>query len=404
MSWLSEYVATIDPISEAPMAYNLWAGVSVLSAVLKKNIWLNYKTFTVYPNQYIVLVGPPGVGKGEAIHPAHGLTKDHGLVNYLSDRITAPRIIERLFQGFTSQIKVTNGKVTSGAKDSSATLMSTELPTLLTSSDWMLQFLCDAWDRNKFEYDTKNKGSHLITDMCTSLMGACTPDYIRKLNKDSMATVQSGFSARTLFIYAEEKSKSLNWGINLQTSPDTLKALDKLALDLVALSNMSGEMTLDSFAQAEWNKFKNLLTTDESDSEAYKNFRSRQHIHVLKLAMTLAASETHSYVITRQVLLKAIAMVESVAEGVDLIFRGVGESDLSAVTARLQTYIEKRGNVTYNQLIKDNMRYMNSAQITQVIDVLKLIGFITVASVGLQQHISYAGTPILKSKMNGVIP
>lgn len=403
MSWLRDYVSTIDPISEAPMAYNLWAAVSVLSAVLKKNVHLNYKTFTIYPNQYIVLVGPPGVGKGEAIHPAHELAKSGQLVNYLSDRITAPRIIERLFQGFTSQIKVTNGKVTTGAKDSSATLMSTELPTLLTSSDWMLQFLCDAWDRNKFEYDTKNKGSHLITDMCTSLMGACTPDYIRKLNKDSMAAVNSGFSARTLFVYAEEKSKSLDWGINLKSSPTIEKQLEALAQRLISISNMSGEMTLDNFAQDEWNKFKRDLTVAESDSEAYKNFRSRQHVHVLKLAMTLTAAESQTYVITRATLIKAIAMVESVAEGVDAIFRGVGESDLSSVTARLQTYIEKKGTVSYNILVKDNMRYINQAQMVQVIDMLKLIGFITVANVGLVQQISYSGNPLTKMAV-GIIP
>src|SRR5580693_7485003 len=99
-SWIIDYVKAIDPVSEAPLQYNLWAAISVVGAVLKRNVSIDYRTFTLYPNQYIVLVGPPGVGKGTSIHPAHEFAKEAGIANYLSDRVNAPRIIERLNQGF----------------------------------------------------------------------------------------------------------------------------------------------------------------------------------------------------------------------------------------------------------------------------------------------------------------
>src|SRR5271155_3237484 len=104
-NWISAYAAALDPITEAPSAYVIWSAISVISAVLKKKVWVRRGTYKVYPNQYIVLVGPPGVGKGTAIHPAHAFIKDYKpqLSNYLSDRITAPKIIEKLADGFQTQ-------------------------------------------------------------------------------------------------------------------------------------------------------------------------------------------------------------------------------------------------------------------------------------------------------------
>src|SRR5277367_3874429 len=105
-NWILDYVSAIDPLSESPLSYNIWGGISVVSSVLKRNVFLNYKTFTIYPNQFIIFVGPPGLGKGVAMRDSHEFTERDNLVNYMSDRVTAPRIIEKLFQGFAGAAKV----------------------------------------------------------------------------------------------------------------------------------------------------------------------------------------------------------------------------------------------------------------------------------------------------------
>lgn len=391
-SWIADYTNMIDPLSEAPTQFNLWAAISVISAVLKKNVWLNYKTYTLYPNQYIVLVAPPAIGKGSAIHPAHKFAKDLNLVNYLSDRVTAPRIIEKLFQGFSVPLKILNGQIGVGGKDASVTLMSSELPTLLTSSDWMLQFLCDAWDRGEFDYDTKNKGSHLVTDMCVSLLGACVPDYIRKINKDAMATVSSGFSARTLFIHAKQKSKSLSWGDGFRGNPVYEPCIKSLEKRLNEIANLHGEMTLDSFARTEWDKWYPSIVLEDTDSDVIRNFKGRQQVHVLKVAMALTASRQTGLIIDRATLLTAIQFVEVVAAELEDIFRGVGESDISAALGRLEEYFELKGTVTYNQFIHDNMKFISPQHLQQSLDCLKITGFINVTDVGGVQNFSWTGT------------
>src|SRR4249919_3765535 len=104
-NWVVAHSEEIDPISEAPKQFNVWAAISVVAATLKNHVYIKYGTYTIYPNSYIILTGPPGVGKGSAIHPPWEHPKKLNLVNVISDRITAPKIIERLASGFPGQIQ-----------------------------------------------------------------------------------------------------------------------------------------------------------------------------------------------------------------------------------------------------------------------------------------------------------
>lgn len=375
-NWISAYAAAFDPITEAPSAYVVWSAISVISAVLKKKVWVRRGTYKVYPNQYIVLVGPPGVGKGTAIHPAHSFIKDYKpqLSNYLSDRITAPKIIEKLAQGFQTQ-SVINGAVVVG-QESTAVLMATELSTFLGSSDWMTSFLCDTWDRNEFEYDTKNKGSSHIKDMCVSLIGACVPDFIRKINgnKNAAEAINGGFTARTMFVFANEKSKKLPWPIALEDTRGGKKMITDLRHDLEIIAQVKGEFTFDNDAHHEWIKFYNTIHAIDSDSDVVRYFKSRQDVHVMKVAMCLSAATSDALVIDRWCLTTAIALVQGVLDTLDITFRGVGESSLSEATAKIQTYIERKGVTTRSELLRDNHRHATMEDIDRIMNTLCCIG------------------------------
>jgi len=394
MNWISSYAAALDPITEAPSAYVIWSAISVISAVLKKKVWVRRGTYKVYPNQYIVLVGPPGVGKGTAIHPAHSFIKDYkpALSNYLSDRITAPKIIEKLANGFQTNA-VVNGMVTT-ATESTAVLMATELSTFLGSSDWMTSFLCDTWDRNEFEYDTKNKGSSHIKDMCVSLICACVPDFIRKINgnKNAAEAINGGFTARTMFVFANEKSKKLAWPVALEDTTGGKEIIANLRHDLEQIAHVHGEFTFDNEAYHEWIAFYKTINATDSDSDVVRYFKSRQDIHVLKVAMCLSAASDNLLVINRWCLTTAIALVQGVLDTLDITFRGVGESSLSEATAKLQTYIERKGLCSRRELIRDCHRHATVEDIDRIINTLLQIGLITNKIVGGTQFYEYVHT------------
>lgn len=376
-NWILEYSEAVDKLSEAPAAFNIWAAISTISAVLKKKVFIKRGIYDIYANLYVVLVGPPGVGKGLAIHPAHAFAKDTNppLANYISDRVTAPRIIELLAKGF-STVTVNNGNLVGGV-EASAILQASELPTFLGSSDWMLSFLCDSWDRGSFEYDTKNKGTHIVKNMCVSLIGACVPDFIRNLNKQGTpeTAISGGFTARTIFVFAADKSKSLVWPQGFKDSAWGRQIQTNLANDIEHISKLGGEFTWLPSSMVIFERFYKSIAAKEDDSDVVRNFKARQNIHVLKTAMCFSAASRDDLVIDDYSINTSIALVDGVLKTLDITFRGVGESPLAEAMAKIMSYMERRGLCTRSQLIKDNYRHVTTEDLDRIIFTLHNINF-----------------------------
>lgn len=384
-NWVLSYSDAIDKLSEAPTSYNVWSALSVVSAVLKKRVWIRRGTYKIYPNQYIVLVGPPGVGKGTAIHPAHAFAKGTTpqMANYISDRVTAPKIIEKLSLGFQTT-SVVNGQIVGGL-EASAVLQATELSTFLGSSDWMLSFLCDAWDRGEFEYDTKGKGTHIVKGMCVSLIGACVPEFIRSINKDGATAISGGFTARTIFVFANDKSKSLVWPQGFEDSVKGKALAGDLQNDLEHISKLGGEFQFTKLGAVEFERFYNNIRIEDEDSDVIRHFKARQNIHVLKVAMCLSAAGRDDLLIDQYEIKTAISLVDGVKQTLDITFRGVGESPLSEATAKVMMYIEKKGICSRSELIKNTYRHCTTEDLDRIIATLTSINFVK----GQSQNGSY---------------
>jgi hypothetical protein len=93
--WYNAFVDCCLPHTEAPKNYLFWSAISVLAGVLKNEVYFKDQLFTLYPNQFIILTGPPGIGKGTAINFAWKMTKtlNGRLANVLTDKATIPEIL-----------------------------------------------------------------------------------------------------------------------------------------------------------------------------------------------------------------------------------------------------------------------------------------------------------------------
>jgi hypothetical protein len=400
-SWITTYYETIAKISEAPNQFNIWAAISVISSVLKNHVYFSRGVYTIYPNQYIILVGPPGVGKGTAIHPAYDFPIDLGLVNAVSDRNTAPRILEKLAAGFVSMAPTPNGVMPSIAntqqnipvalREAAAVIKASELQTLLGSSDWMTTFLCETWDRKDFEYDTKHAGTSIVKNMCVSLIGACVPAYIQSLSKETASAINGGFTARAVFVYANKKSQNIEWPRSFKQLPGGIDLHKKLEDDLRTISNLRGEFAISAAAKNVFQDFyrSTSVTHQDSDSDVMQHFKSRIHVHAFKVAMALSAAFSDSLMIEVQDMQVAITLVRQVQDNLDRAFRGFGTSMLAEVTSRIQAFIEQRGVTTRKEILTFNHRYISDEDLTRVLYLLQQIDYIKVDSSGGQTRIIY---------------
>jgi hypothetical protein len=340
-------------------------------------------------------VGPPGIGKGASIHPVTAIVNEAATVNYLSDKITAERIIQKLADGFTKlQPTMSVGAAVGSVmfqQDHTATILSKELPVFLSSSEWLHALLCQLWDENTFEYETKNKGSYKVTGMCVGLLAGCVPDFIRMLSRDTMAPVTGGFTARTIFVYATEKSKLVpgGWG-KPQVSINKLK--DDLVNDLSHISQIEGEMKFDGNALRLWDqKYGEHNKKGDFDSDVSANFKSRLSSHIIKTAITISISESDSLLITEPQLSRAIGLIEEVRNQVDIVFRSVGESPVAVAQERVMDFVKKHGLVSREEILRYNFRHMTDEQLSLIIYTLTHCGILLEETQGSKLLYKWSG-------------
>lgn len=392
-----------SPHTECPDRFLLWSAFSIIGASLKNRVYITDGLFTLYPNQYIILVSPPGIGKGTAINFAWGIVKDtkpNYIANMISDRVTAPRILERIATGWNSNVpQIVNGQVLiGGTLDHTCTIYSTELRVLVNASDWMLEFLCESWDRNSYDYDTKNKGSSIITDMCTSLIGGTVPDYIRGIDKDSDISIKGGFTSRCLFIFEDTQSKYLPFPPPIKSNNQSTAIVADIKNDLEHISrNLKGEYTYNTEARLKFENFlKPIRTGNIDDSEPVANFKSRVRSHTLKLAMVIAASYKDVLVIDGFDMDNAIFHMKQVLKDLVKVFRGSGESELAYPLARVQAFLEKTGVASKRDMVKHLHRHMTVETLDRILYTLEEMGFCSIVTKGK--------TTLFKHNQNGHCP
>lgn len=380
--WHEAFAECVSPHTEIPDTFVTWSALSFIGAALKNNVHFDIGTYTLYPNMFVVLVSPPGIGKGTAMDIIESMNNDNKLnkvVNTLNDRITAEKIIEQIADGWASPPKMVGMQMVIPPSDHNCMIFSTELRTLLGSSDWMLEFLEEAWSKKTFDYQTKNKGSVYIDNMCCSLLAASVPDFLRNVNREAHMVITGGFSSRCLFVYADSTSKDLPFPEPLKKNKRSKTLWDDLIVDLRVISSLRGEFTIDTAARILFERFLKLNRAAQTgyDSEAVINFRARIKAHVLKLGMSFSVARDDSLCITQIDMQNAIVECEKVAENLVKLFRGTGDSPDSVAVARVLDYLEKAPR-TKNEILKAMWMHIGSMEnVDRIIWTLELSGLIS---------------------------
>ena len=388
--WYSSFVDCTLPHTEAPKNFLFWSAISVLAGVLKNEVSYKDGLYTLYPNQFIMLTGPPGIGKGTAINFAWKLVKEtasNSLVNVLNDEITGPKLLHTIAEGWATTPKLINGQAILASKEHTCTILATELQSLVDSGEGMLVRLNKLWDQDEYSYRTKNQGNAVIKGMCVNLLGGTVPDYVRNMDKAYSMVVAGGFTARCIFIFEDRKSKDMPYIPAIGDVPQSLALYEKLKNDLLHIAqNVKGLYTLNDEARIVFSNFYPNISPQPEDSDAILNFKGRMRTHIWKMSMILSAARKDRMVIEGQDVKDAIYLVTTVRRQLDKVFRGVGSSQLAEPTARVQSILERCGMLTKQELIRATNRHMDPATLDRVLFVLETIGFCNTQKVGTKVY------------------
>ena len=381
-SWLNEYLRYTQD-HESPFEFHKMTAISCIGAALKRNVWIDMGMYTVYPNNFIILIGDSGVvRKSSAMLLGVGLLRKLPAelsVREMSQKITVEALLEFLSQPIKVE-KLADGNVE--LKGSSIGLISaSELQAFLGADavkSGILSWLIKGWDcEENMDYTTVSRGTTYIRRACISLIGASTVDNLRLALP--AGAVGGGFTSRVLFM---EKSKARKHVAFPLMTPEMTSQRDRLIADLHRISMMSGQFVIQPPAKAwytEWYRhFREWLEVTPTSDVGDIGFQSRKHVHILKLAMCLSACESSSLLIEKFHLIGALEIVDACRASTSLEVRNLDMSPEAMKANRILSQIQKTGEIKRRDLLKNCYYFASASEVTEYTDSLSEQGKIRI--------------------------
>jgi len=365
--WLSSYLEYTD-ISESPLSYHTWSGLSMIASAMQRKVYMKWGASTIYPNMYIILIGPSGRGrKGEPIDIARWMLEELNL-NIVEEDITQEALIVEMKNAEISFLDTSTSK---WVIHSPVTVCAEELAVFTGYQNGTFMAYLTNWfdSRPKWSRRTKGQGSQEVLGLCFNMLASTAPDWLPHiLTKESIG---GGFTSRCIFVVEQKKRKTVALPKGLD---EKLRA--KLLHDLEMIQYMNGRFEFTEEAKniyADWYTAEDIKLEEGHkifSNPALAGYGSRRATHIKKLCMCIAASEGETLVITANIFKRALTLMEGNEDKMGGLFGGFGKARYAEETEKVLQYLEKHKTVTRTQIMRTFYRDIDEMSLESIITVL----------------------------------
>ena len=379
-SWIDGFVQYTAGRSTKTL-FARWAAIGTVAAALERKTWLMSQHKPVYPNMYIFLVGPPGVGKTYVIDLAHQIF-DEALVfgmkgaghHCAKTTLSKAGLIDTLALATRTTF---NPDLTFNA----LFVPSEELSMLLPEyNKEFISALTAFFDNGKYEeqYRNVNKGEPTIIERpCLTILGGTTPAYMA--SAIPVTAWDDGFLARVIIIYGEDGPiDTVRPELSLldEAVEDNTSLERQLVADLKIIGNIKGRMKWSS-AAADYFKAWYQARCPWPDGAIpthprLQHYCTRRHFHALKLCHISAVDQNNEF-ITAEDVERVRGWMYEAEEAMPGIFSGMESGGDAAIIrdayhfvqiedarggcpeSKLLAFLAMRTPSTYVTRIKQNM-------------------------------------------------
>lgn len=350
----------------------------MISSALERRVVMNWGHTEVFPNQYIVLIGPSGVRKGEPLTIVRSLLEEVN-INLVAEAITREALIRRIKNSMTNY-ELPYEKGLKLRYQSAVTAVIEELATFLEGDPRFLAALTNWYDsRERWVYETKNQGIDDITGICFNMLGSMAPDWIPHTIPSS--TIGGGFTSRILFIVEHRKARTIE---DPNQFPIDLKMRANIIADLEDIRQLSGEII---FHPRALELYKSWYAAEDAKINSgrppltdprFSGYVSRRATHVKKISMAVSAARSNSLVVTEQDFKRAKALMERAEINMQEAFEQVGLSDYAEQTTKVMKWVKERGTATRSQVMQEFYRDIDGRAMEIIQSTLVAARFIRV--------------------------
>lgn len=352
--------------SESPTNYWFWAALASISAVTKRNVWIQRPTWKTYPNIYVMLVGESGLRKGPPINMAKELVQTINNTRIISGRSSVQGIISSLGTAYT----LPDGRVMDKAY---GFISASEFSSSIVRDQDALTILTDLYDSCYHEkYTDLLRGGRveLIEPSITLLAGINPPHFEDFISPTAIA---GGFVGRVLLVFESEKA-TINPAIRKTSfSFNFNKVTEECLLSLKEIAKVNGEMIIEEAAIQAYESWYYEFEKYRKDKKIKDKTGSVNRVgeNILKTSILFSLSRSPDTSITMEDLQNAMKVCLTSLSSVAKTTVGQGKSLFAPQTKFVLTELIAANNyeLTRKEILK-NYGQIDAPDLDRVIDSL----------------------------------
>lgn len=336
------YFEMVEPSSESPFIYHRWTLISAISALLGRNVYLQFGFEMLHPNMYVCLIGNAGSRKSSAISLGRKLLAQAGYKKFARERTSKEKFLADLSQGFDNVSKSKGDTEVEQILDKSMSdpdevlVSAGELEDFLGSGDvGFISLLTNLWD-NLDEYSHgKMTGKDIFVNKPTvNMLGGCTPTTFNTVFPPEV--IGQGMLSRLLLVYGGGSRTRITF-----PPPPNPEHYSLIVDMLKRIGKLRGEVKPDKRALQLFDDiYMSEYALPDSRLESYNG---RRHNHLYKLCMVMAASDLRT-VITENDVIYANTILSHAEELMPKALGQFGRSDNSQQAELVLNTIESFGD------------------------------------------------------------
>lgn len=292
-SWIESFSVYADNLY-APEIFRCWAAISIISGAMERKVWAYTRGSNLYPNTYILLVGPPGVGKGLLLSEVN-------------------RFWYSLTDFFIAPVSVTKSSLIDALDDAKRKILRpTENPPYIEFnslqaaipefSDFapmydpaLMSILQSLYDCNDFPFTERRRSKDInirIGAPQLSLIGGTTPSYLNTFMPDG--AWDQGFISRTIMAFSGETMPVQLFAPTGER--DSLR--EDLKHDLKIIHNLYGRVDWTQEAATAIQTWVDNGEIPLPDHRRLLHYNTRRKAHLIKLCMVASVARGNDLTIT----------------------------------------------------------------------------------------------------------
>jgi hypothetical protein len=350
-SWISAFTEYTKGAQSNDL-FRRWSAIGIIAGALERKVWIISQGSHIFPNLYIFLVGPPGVGKtrqlnlaGDLYNSITGTTTENHWVARVS--LTKASLMDQLHAALRTGV--------AGMESfNSLLILSYELGALIPNYDPdFLNALTYVYDCIK--YDEQRRGTKndplIIERPQITMIGCTTPSYL--VNTMPPGAWDQGFLARVIIIYNSE-TEVLPLKLNEEHPYDNEVLRNALVEDLKDIASRSGKLQFTEDAGAliaKWNN-GNAEGSREATAPSHprlQHYNTRRPIHLLKLCI-IAAADTGNDRIDQPEVETALNWLLEAESKMSEVFMAMASGGIASVIHDCWHYAKLNSAATNNMI------------------------------------------------------